>query len=307
MDESESPLRFERKSEGTNGAGMEEQHDFIKILTPAFRMGNDDAQAYPADGEGPVREVSCDSFAIGAFAVTNERYANFVEQSGYVTDAEKSGWSFVFHLFIPPGKRAGLSIPSGLPWWLQVHGAFWASPEGPGSDISNRMTHPVTHVSWNDAVAYCEWTSCRLPTEAEWECAARGGLVGQRFAWGDELEPDHEHRCNIWQGDFPSINTEDDGYLGTAPVDAYQPNELGLFNVCGNTWEWCADWFSKNYHRVTRPTNPVYLVQTGARSIRGGSFLCHESWCHRYRVAARSSISPDTSTSHCGFRVAKNI
>lgn len=282
-------------------------YNYIDLQSLTFWMGNDDNNAYPADGEGPPRKVTCDSYAISAYAVTNEQFTEFVSQTGYISDAEKCGWSFVFHLFIDEEKRAGLSIPEGLPWWLQLSGANWAEPEGPGSGICDRMNHPVTHVSWNDAAAYCQWANARLPTEAEWECAARGNRSEQRYPWGDVLEPGGQHRCNIWQGDFPNTNTAEDGYSGTAPVNAYQPNGLGLYNTCGNIWEWCADWFSPNYHRVTRNENPIYMVPTGVRSIRGGSFLCHASWCNRYRVAARSAISPDTSTSHCGFRVARTM
>ncbi|MDH3413846.1 MAG: formylglycine-generating enzyme family protein, partial [Gammaproteobacteria bacterium] len=188
-------------------------------------------------------------------------------------------------------------------WWLAVEGACWSRPEGTGSNVAERMDHPVTHVSWNDAKAYCRWSGTQLPTEAEWERAARGGLEGKTYPWGNELLPDAQHRCNIWQGTFPTEDLATDGFAGTAPVSAYEPNGYGLYNVVGNIWEWCEDWFSPNYHRVTRSENPRYVIPTGRRSMRGGSFLCHHSYCNRYRVAARSSNTPDSTTSNCGFRV----
>ncbi len=266
-------------------------------------MGGTDRDAYPGDGEGPPRRVRCSPYNIATRAVSNAQFARFVAQTGYVTDAERFGWSYVFHLSVPERRRHEHAFSAGLPWWLQVKGASWMAPEGPGSHVNERMGHPVTHVSWFDAQAYCYWSRTRLPTEAEWEYAARGGFEGRRYAWGDTLEPGGEHRCNIWQGTFPHHNTAADGYVGTSPVDAYEPNGHGLYNVCGNVWEWCADWYTRNYHRVTRSENPIYLIARGNRTIRGGSYLCHRSWCHRYRLAARSSITPDTSTGHCGFRV----
>lgn len=280
----------------------------IDVGGAEFLMGTHDGEGYAGDGEGPRRRVRCGRFRIAACAVSNADFSRFVEDTGYVTDAEKYRWSFVFHQFVRAELKAGpVDVPPDAPWWIKVEGACWSRPEGPGSNLDGRMDHPVTHVSWFDAEAYCRWSGSRLPTEAEWECAARGGLEGRRFAWGDDLLPAGRHRCNIWQGRFPEVNTGEDGYVGTAPVTAFEPNGFGLYNACGNVWEWCADWFSPNYHRVTRADDPVYLVPSGRRSMRGGSYLCHDSYCNRYRVAARTSNTPDSSTGHCGFRVAADL
>lgn len=272
----------------------------------AYWMGTDSDEGFPADGEGPVRQVKVKPFLISAVAVTNRQFRQFVEETGYVTEAERFGWSYVFHLFVRPGAKV-LGSPRQVPWWKAVEGACWAQPEGPGSSIEDRLDHPVVHVSWNDAQAFCAWSGTRLPTEAEWEYSARGGLEQKTYPWGDELKPDGEHRCNIWQGKFPDVNHASDGYVGTAPVTAYRPNGYGLYNVVGNVWEWCADWFTPRYHTVTSNENPVYTKPTGARSMRGGSYLCHRSYCNRYRVAARSSNTPDSSTGNCGFRVAADV
>ncbi|WP_446686130.1 formylglycine-generating enzyme family protein [Paenibacillus aurantiacus] len=299
------PEAGENQPELTQAAGRAELDEFVWLEGGEFYMGTAAADGFPADGEGPVRKVRIDPFGISPYAVTNRQFGAFVEATGYVTEAERFGWSFVFHLLASEETRARVkNVPQQVPWWLVVDGAYWAKPEGPDSSIADRLDHPVVHVSWNDAAAYCAWSGTRLLTEAEWEYAARGGLTGRTYPWGDELKPDGRHRCNIWQGKFPVKNNASDGYVGTAPVDAYEPNGYGLYNLSGNVWEWCADWFTPGYHRLTDTVNPQYTEQTGKRSMRGGSYLCHRSYCNRYRVAARSSNTPDSSTGNIGFRVA---
>lgn len=271
----------------------------------AFLMGTSDRR-FPDDGEGPVRKVTLDPFEIACHAVSNLQFGDFVRATGYTTDAERYGWSFVFEGLLSEAQRKTLQTRAAeIPWWIQTPHAYWAQPEGEGSSVLERLDHPVVHVSWNDAKAYCHWSRTRLPTEAQWEMAARGGLSQALYTWGDELTPEGEHRCNIWQGEFPARNTAEDGYLGTAPVHAFAPNGYGLHNVAGNVWEWCEDYFSPGYHRITASENPFNRQPSPLRSLRGGSFLCHESYCNRYRVGARSSNTPDTSTSNIGFRVVK--
>ena len=270
-----------------------------------FLMGTDDPDQFPADGEGPVRRVTLKPFLIEPTAVTNGEFSRFVEATGYVTEAERFGWSFVFHQFVSEAVASTVTdAVAATPWWWRVDGACWKRPEGPDSTTEDKMDHPVVHASWNDAVAYCRWAGKRLPAEAEWELAARGGLEQKRYPWGDELTPGGEHRCNIWQGDFPNQNTVEDGYAGTAPVSSYEPNDYGLFNMAGNVWEWCSDWFSSSYRRRGPTADPSGPARGVARVIKGGSYLCHASYCNRYRVAARSSATPDSSTGHMGFRCA---
>ncbi len=279
-----------------------------RIRGGEYRMGTEDRSGFPADGEGPVRAVRVDTFRIDIAAVTNAEFAEFIGASGYRTEAETFGWSYVFHMLASDEiKRRTPQRPDSTPWWVPVSGAFWAAPEGPGSDVDDRMEHPVIHVSWNDAVAYCEWAGTRLPTEAEWEYAARGGLDQRRYPWGDKLTPKGEHRCNIWQGTFPEINSSADGWIGTAPVDAYKPNGFGLYNTSGNVWEWCADWFSPSHHLRAERRNPQGPAQGQRRVLRGGSYLCHRSYCNRYRVAARSSNTPDSSAGNLGFRCVRSV
>ncbi|MCJ8014058.1 formylglycine-generating enzyme family protein [Paenibacillus sp. KQZ6P-2] len=273
-----------------------------------YILGTNDGEGFPSDAEGPARPVHVKSFRISPYTVTNAEYAAFVAATGYVTEAERFGWSYVFHLLIPDLERVSIvGSPQQTPWWHGVEGAYWRVPEGPGSSVDDRMNHPVVHVSWNDAQAYCEWAGVRLPTEIEWEAASRGGLEGKRYPWGDVLRPDGEHRCNIWQGVFPTKNHASDGYLGTAPVDAYKPNGYGLYNVSGNVWEWCADWFTQNPDKRGSSEQPQGPAEGVSRLMKGGSYLCHQSYCNRYRVAARSSNTPDSSTGNIGFRMAVDI
>ena len=280
--------------------------ELVEIPGAEFRMGTDNRR-FPADGEGPIRDVSLDEFSIATTPVTNSDFDAFVSATGHVTDAERFRWSFVFKDFVSEEVERRVSqVVQGSEWWWRVDGADWRHPEGPGSSIDDRAEHPVTHVSWTDALAYCDWAHARLPTEAEWEYAARGGLDQAIYAWGDELEPDGTHKCNIWQGEFPNRNTLQDGYHGTSPVGTYEANGLGLYDVAGNVWEWCSDWFSVTFHRnarrVTRE-NPRGPKSGNSKVIRGGSYLCHESYCNRYRVGARTSNTPDSSTGNLGFRI----
>ncbi|GAA1188922.1 formylglycine-generating enzyme family protein [Kitasatospora gansuensis] len=269
-----------------------------------FLMGTDDPVGFPADGEGPVREVEVGPFRISPTAVTNAQFGSFVKATGYVTEAERFGFSFVFEGFLASAVAATAQSVAGVPWWRAVPGADWRRPEGPGSTAGDRQNHPVVHVSWHDARAYCAWSGTRLPTEAEWEYAARGGLEQKRYPWGDELTPGGRHMCNIWQGVFPTLNTAADGHRSTAPVKSFRPNGHGLYNVAGNVWEWCADWFSPDFHRTGPHHHPAGPPDGTRRVMRGGSHMCHDSYCNRYRVAARSSNTPDSSAGNIGFRVA---
>ena len=278
----------------------------IELPGGPFLMGTDHAEAFPQDGEGPVRRVVLKPFSIDPFPVTNALFQRFVEATGYTTEAERFGWSFVFWSHIPESRFYQLveDTVAGTPWWCKVRGACWRAPEGLGSEILTRASHPVVHVSWNDAQAFCTWSHTRLLTEAEWEYAARGGLEQKLYPWGDKLRLRGEHQCNIWQGEFPKHDTGDDGYTGTCPVDAFPPNGHGIYSAAGNAWEWCADWFGSE-HTASEAYDPIGPPAGTARVMKGGSFLCHKSYCNRYRVAARSSNSPDSSTSNLGFRCGR--
>ncbi len=268
-----------------------------------FLMGTAYERGFPADGEGPVRTISLSPFAIDTFPVTNACFAAFIDATNYRTEAETFGWSFVFWSHIPPERFENLveDTAAYTPWWCKVPGATWNHPEGPGSNVNLRQNHPVVHVSWNDASAYAAWASKSLPSEAQWEYAARGGLEQKLYPWGDELVPAGMHRCNIWQGKFPQKDTAEDGYAGTCPVDSFPPNGYGLHSVTGNVWEWCADWFHTDFS-ADSPHDPMGPSGGQSKVMKGGSFLCHASYCNRYRVAARTSNTPDSSASNIGFR-----
>ncbi|MCY3557641.1 MAG: formylglycine-generating enzyme family protein [Chloroflexi bacterium] len=292
-----------RRPRGPARATARTEHVTAKIPDGRFVMGAVDELSYPGDGEGPLREVELSAFEIDACAVTNEEFAAFVEAMGYLTESEQIGWSFVFAGLLPkdfPPTRGAADAP----WWRQVEGASWQSPEGPGSDIDARHDHPVVHVSWNDALAYAEWAGKSLPSEAQWERAARGELDSQPYPWGDELTPGGEHRMNVWQGVFPNANTFDDGWYGTCPVDSYEPNGFGLYNATGNVWEWCHDWFDV-FHDPSPLRDPTGPPDGDLKVLKGGSFLCHESYCLRYRTAARQGLTPDSATSNTGFRCVR--
>lgn len=293
-----------KKEKQSSTTSLSAKQDMIYLPGGEFLMGTDDQEGYPADGEGPARSVVVSPFYIDPYTVTNLEFKNFVNSTGYVTEAEKFGWSFVFHLFVPETGINILGTTMQTPWWLAVEGAFWSAPEGPGSGIEGKLDHPVIHVSWNDAMAYCHWAGKRLPTEAEWEFAARGGLVQKRYPWGDEFKPGGKHMCNIWQGKFPQKNHASDGFVGTAPVRSFEPNGYGLYQMSGNVWEWCSDWFSPYFHVNGPRVNPVGPSSGTSRTMRGGSYLCHKSYCNRYRIAARSKNNPDSSTGNISFRCA---
>ena len=297
-----SPAGFRRVRGGsTDGMALIQGGEFL--------MGTDGHYGFSADGEGPMHAVTLAPFYLDQTCVTNEQFNAFVNATGYKTDAENFGWSFVFFGHLTPVQLATKvkARVTGSEWWCRLEGATWRHPEGPGSNIKRRWDHPVVQVSWRDAVAYAGWTDKRLPTEAEWERAARGGLVQKRFPWGDELEPQGRHRMNVWQGIFPTKNTEADGHYGTAPVKSYKANDYGLFQMTGNVWEWCWDWFDAGYYRVSPSENPTGSATGERRVMRGGSYLCHQSYCNRYRTDARSSNTPDSATTNCGFRCVRDV
>jgi len=253
-----------------------------------FAMGTDDAMPF----EGPVHQVEITSFFIDEREVTVADFAKFVEATGYKTEAERFGWSGVFVV-----KDHD---------WHKMDGANWRYPEGTGSTAAE-PNEPVTQVSWNDAIAYAKWAGKRLPTEAEWEFAARGGLAGKTYAWGDELRPGGKPVANWWQGTFPDTNSVEDGFAGRATVGSFAPNGYGLYDVAGNVWEWTADFYDPAYYTSSPAKDPKGPASGDERVIRGGSWMCSENLCSNYRVAARSRSTPDTGLNNLGFRLAKDI
>jgi formylglycine-generating enzyme required for sulfatase activity len=274
----------------------------------------------------PVHLVYVDGFWMDQTEVTNAQFAEFVRQTGYVTVAERQPDPAEFP-DVPPQELAPFSLvftppPGPVPlddhrqWWSAVKGASWRHPEGPGSSIDHRMDHPVVQVCWYDAVAYAEWASKRLPTEAEWEFAARGGFDRKPYVWGDAPPGEGGWQANVWQGEFPHHNTAEDGYAGTSPVRAFPANGFGLYGMAGNAWEWCSDWYDPNYYRVSPERNPQGAAEgvpprdnpgskVGSKAKRGGSFLCSDGYCVRYRPGGRMNGDRGSAASHIGFRCVR--
>lgn len=272
----------------------------VEIPGGLATVGTDQPQI-PNDGENPLRHVPVKPFRMATTTVTNAAFGEFIAETGHVTEAEQFGWSFVFWAQVPEAVGATQAVVE-VEWWRRVDGAMWSAPNGPGTQDACHPDHPVVHVSWNDARAYAAWAGGRLPTEAEWEHAARGGQGDVRFPWGND-EPDDTSflPCNIWQGDFPNKNTAADGYVTTAPAKSFAPNPYGLYNMVGNVWEWTAEPF--RIKSLKKSVRKRLSAMKGFKLSKGGSFLCHRSYCYRYRIAARSGTSPDSTTSHFGFRV----
>ncbi len=315
-------------------------HDGMRWIPDGeFVMGTNDESAW--NTEKPAHRIRVTGFWIDETEVTNAQFSAFVKATGYKTLAERPVDWEELKKQAPPGTpkpAPEMLLPGSLVftppdhavpaddmrgWWTWTTGASWRHPEGPKSSIEGRENHPVVHVAWDDAAAYAKWAGNQLPTEAEWEYAARGGLVDKRFPWGAEEPTDRDPRCNIWQGEFPWKNTLKDKYMRTAPVKSFAPNGYGLYDMAGNVWEWCSDNYrADEYERVLTESKGAVLVNpagprdswdpddaidsTTKRVIRGGSFLCHKSYCESYRSSARRGQTPDTSMSHLGFRCVKS-
>jgi formylglycine-generating enzyme len=308
----------------TEATALEEQaSDMVWIPGGEFWMGSNDH--YPE--EAPLHRVQVEGFWIDRAPVTNAAFARFAESTGYVTLAQRApdraAYPGADPLLLVPGSSVFISPPRPVSlanpynWWSWVPGADWRHPQGPGSSIEDKPDHPVVHVAWEDVTAFAEWSGGQLPTEAEWELAARGGLDRAPYAWGDELNPHGQWMANTWQGEFPMKNTAEDGYVGTSPVGMFAPNGYGLLDIIGNVWEWTADWYAEHSHSSSpccsvpdprggskdRSIDPRDAARVPRRVMKGGSHLCAANYCRRYRPAARMPQAVDTSTSHLGFRL----
>ncbi len=305
----------------------------VLINGGVFEMGGDNAQA-DAD-EYPKHQVEVNPFYMDITEVTNAQFQKFIDATGYITTAEKKpDWEEIKKGLPPNAVKpdASMLVAASLvfkqsntqvnlkdysQWWLWVKGANWKNPQGPNSTIKGKENYPVVQVSWDDANAYCKWAGKRLPTEAEWEFAARAGLQKNIYPWGNEPVNNGKPKCNSWEGVFPNSNIKTDGYITSAPVQTYAPNAYGLYDMAGNVWEWCSDYYNANYYnelqnKLTKnpqgaatsydPQEPA----TQKRSLRGGSFLCNDSYCSGYRVARRMKSSHDTGLEHTGFRCVKD-
>ena len=307
----------------------------VKIPGGIFNMGGSGKLA--RNNEFPKHEVEISSFYMDIHEVTNQQFREFVNATGYVTLAErKPDWEELKHQVAPGTPKppdsvlvAGsmvfdpkdevVNLDNFFQWWSWKPGTDWQHPYGPKSNIEGKDDHPVVHVCWYDAVAYCKWRGGRLPTEAEWEYAARGGLVDNTYPWGNEHVDKGKFKANSWQGNFPNTNTAKDGYLTTAPVMQFPPNNYGLYDVAGNVWEWCSDWFDVTYYgnlkkqgRAIDPKGPAKSYDPNdpyapKRSQRGGSYLCNDVYCASYRVSARMPGEPSTGMPHVGFRCVIDI
>jgi formylglycine-generating enzyme required for sulfatase activity len=309
-------------SASTNTESHSSPDGMVWIPGGRFWMGTDhmeDAQ--------PVHEVEVKGFWIDRTDVTNEEFARFVKETGYVTIAERPLDPKEFPnlapddlapgsvVFTPPAHPVSLDHP--LAWWQFVRGANWRHPEGPNSDLRGKEKYPVVHVAWPDAVAYAKWAGKRLPTEAEWEFAARGGLDRQNYVWGNKLKPGGNWKANTFQGHFPDHNTSEDGYVGIAPVASFEANGYGLYDMSGNVWQWVSDWYRPDYYAklqrdevTNNPQGPPdsfdpQEVGVAKRVQKGGSFLCTDQYCERYMPGARSKGDPETGTNHLGFRCVR--
>lgn len=315
--------------------GEGEYAGMVLIPPGSFQMGALDSDTLARSDEKPRHLVAVNSFWMDETEVTNSQFKAFVKATGYLTTAERKPVWEEMKKQLPPGtpkppeevlvpgslvfRQPDRPVPLNNPayWWEWKPGANWKHPEGPGSSIEGRENHPVVQVSWDDAVAFARWAGKRLPTEAEWEWAARGGLTDTIFSWGNESVETGEPKANTWQGQFPTQNTIQDGFDRVAPVRSFKPNGYGLFDVSGNVWEWCQDWYRHDYYQatsraegITDPRGPSSSFDPDEPTVpkrvqRGGSFLCHDSYCASYRVAARMKSSPDTGLLHSGFRCVK--